>query len=194
MKQQNPDSPCTLDLITRISNCTACNLCNIYPEGLPTIGIGNISPKVMFIGEAPGKEEMQVGKPFVGRAGKILQTILQRNSILFDQIYVTNVVKHRPLDNSLPTSDQIAACMPFLLEEIEFISPKAIVCLGKTASLAIAASASISLPASKIRGTCFFYKKIPVLCTWHPAYIARTPYKMPELETDILSMYGLESA
>ncbi|MDO5021766.1 MAG: uracil-DNA glycosylase [Eubacteriales bacterium] len=116
-----------------------------YPDKTPVLGEGNINSRVLFIGEAPGKEESLQGRPFVGKAGKNLDEILIKTELIREQIYITNTVKFRPtktsakgtISNRTPNKKEVANMLPFLLEEIDIISPKIIVTLGNTPLKAI---------------------------------------------------------
>jgi DNA polymerase len=139
----------------------------------------------MFVGEAPGETEQQTGRPFVGRAGQLLQSILQQLDIPMTSIYVSNVVKHRPPGNATPSLAQIQACMPFLLQEIQYVNPRVIVTLGTTATQGLGATVNEPLPTKGLRGYKFAMHTATVHATWHPAYALRNPAAVPQLTQDI---------
>ena len=178
---------------SNIHTCTKCELhCNTL-NSVPPLWKGDLSNiKVMFIGEGPGATEDLQGKPFVGRAGQLLQQLLYEINLV-DNIYITNVVKHRPPKNRKPTQEEMSICGNLFLEkEIEIINPKQIICLGRTAAeylLALATHNEGHTPwRGSLRGKAFKYKEIDVTCTWHPAYVLRQPEKKIELKQDLLKL------
>ncbi len=148
-------------------------------------GEGNPYSPVVFVGEAPGEEEDQQKRPFVGRAGRYLNQKLQEVGLKREEVYITNVVKSRPPGNRKPTPKEMQTCLPYLRKEIEIINPKLIVCLGATALEGILGK---SLPISKHRGQFFEYpydRRIKVFLTYHPAYILRNPSGEKEFVEDL---------
>jgi DNA polymerase len=140
----------------------------------------------MIIGEAPGATEAAEGKPFIGAAGQLLQSILRSASIQMRQIYVTNIVKHRPPNNRKPSpAEQYTCASHFLIREIETVNPKLILCLGRTAAEALYLIENQKLPRGSLRGHRWLYKDYPAIATWHPAYILRNQDKHNELVEDI---------
>tara|TARA_B100001287_G_C22667504_1_gene523575 strand:- start:796 stop:1500 length:705 start_codon:yes stop_codon:yes gene_type:complete len=147
---------------------------------------GNLDAKVMFIGEAPGRDEDLQGLPFVGRAGKLLNKMLAAINLKREEVYITNVVNWRPPDNRTPTDDEILQFLPFLQEQIDVVNPDFIFLLG-----GVAAKAVLSTPLSlgKLRGSWHQYeslklnKKILTLASYHPAFLLRSPqYKKASWE------------
>ena len=136
----------------------------------PVFGDGNPKSKIVFIGEAPGKDEDREGKPFVGRSGKFLSEMLESIKMKREDIYITNVVKYRPPENRDPEPDEIAACLPWLMEELNFIKPKIIIFLGRHAMKIFFPKEKISLVHGKL-----LHKKIDgfeteyFLPLYHPA-------------------------
>lgn len=114
-----------------IKQCTKCNLCNSAKN--PVYGEGNIDSEIVFIGEAPGATEDETGRPFVGRAGKLLESLLNSIQMKREDVWIGNILKHRPPDNRDPLPDEIAVCDPYLSKQLEIISPKLIVTLGRFA-------------------------------------------------------------
>jgi len=135
-------------------------------------GVGDENADWLFIGEAPGADEDAQGEPFVGQAGKLLDNMLKSIGLKRgDNVYIANVVKSRPPGNRNPLPDEIAACMPFLRRQIELIQPKLIVTLGKVASeTLLGREATIA----SLRGKVHAYQGIPLIVTYHPAYLLRT--------------------
>lgn len=171
------------------SNCKSCALFQQAKQGVP--GIGSENPKVLLLGEGPGREEDLAGQPFVGRAGQLLRNILFECLLLkWEDIYITNCVKHRPPDNRNPTREEILACAEHaLIVEIEEVAPKLIVCLGRVPTQALALISNYNLPSGSLRGYTFKYEDIPVLSTWHPAYILRRQDKRQELVDDLAKAF-----
>ncbi len=135
-------------------------------------GVGNQQAELMFIGEAPGADEDEQGEPFVGRAGQLLTKIIEAMGLKREEVYIANVLKCRPPENRKPLPDEMTNCLPFLLRQIELIQPKIIVALGATAMQGLV---NVDLGITKMRGTWYDYKGIPVMPTFHPAYLLRNP-------------------
>ena len=149
---------------------------------------GNLESDLMIIGEAPGKDEDDQGKPFVGMAGKLLNKMLAAINIKRENVYITNVVPWRPPNNRTPTEDEILECLPILQKQIEIINPKLIFLLGKTAAKAILTT---PLQLSKLRKVWHTYKTINmnknvnVLVSYHPAFLLRSPEFKKEAWIDL---------
>jgi len=150
--------------------CVACRL----HEGRNKVvfGVGNPEARLLFIGEGPGRDEDLRGEPFVGRAGKLLTKIIVAMGYEREDVYIANVVKCRPPQNRNPQADEMDACEHFLLRQVAVIQPQIIVLLGKVAVQAILGS---SAPMSRLRGKFQTWRGIPVMCTYHPAYLLRSP-------------------
>lgn len=152
-----------------------CPHCTAVTTHTQTVfGEGNPCARLMFIGEAPGEEEDRTGRPFVGRAGKKLDEIINAMGLQRSDVYIANVLKARPPDNRTPTPDEAARCGPFLHEQIRIIQPRAIVTLGAPATKLILQT---DVGITRIRGTWGRYEhgdvSIPVMPTFHPAYLLR---------------------
>ncbi|MCS6957406.1 MAG: uracil-DNA glycosylase [Aquificaceae bacterium] len=148
-------------------------------------GEGNPYSLVLFVGEAPGEEEDQQKRPFVGRAGRYLNQKLEEVGLKREEVYITNVVKSRPPGNRKPTPKEMQSCLPYLKKEVEIIKPRLIVCLGSTALEGILGK---NLQVTKHRGQLFDYpynRNIKVLLTYHPAYILRNPNAEREFVEDL---------
>jgi DNA polymerase len=152
-----------------LGDCTRCGLCS----GRKTIvfGDGNPQADLMFIGEGPGEQEDRRGVPFVGRAGELLTQMIERGlEIARSEVYICNIVKCRPPGNRNPLPDEVSACRPFLDGQIDAVRPKVIIALGKpAASLLLGRDVAIT----RIRGTWHSYRGIPLMPTFHPAFILR---------------------
>ena len=147
-------------------------------------GEGNPDAEIMLIGEAPGLKEDQLGKPFVGRSGQLLTKTLQSVGIQRENIFITNVVKCRPPNNRTPTRKEILAYKQLLLiPEITIIQPKIIITLGSTALKALIDDNKQEI--TKMRGTLHTFNGIPLIPTYHPAYILRNPKELETLRNDI---------
>ncbi|MBF0557146.1 MAG: uracil-DNA glycosylase [Nitrospirae bacterium] len=158
-----------------IGDCRRCKL----SEGRTNIvfGEGNADTGIMFIGEGPGREEDAQGRPFVGDAGKLLDRLIEKMGFRREDVYIANIVKCRPPMNRDPQEDEVASCLQFLVKQIEIIQPRVIVSLGKVAAYTIL---GISEPITKFsitrtRGKFGEYRGIPVMPTFHPAYLLRNP-------------------
>jgi DNA polymerase len=155
-----------------IEACTKCELSGSALNSVP--GKGNLDADVMFIGEGPGEMEDIKGEPFVGKAGQLLARMLAAINLRREEVFITNIVKHRPPLNRNPLPEEVAACFPYLERQIELIDPLIICCLGGPAAQTLLKSnASIS----KLRGTIHRYRDIPLLPTYHPAAVLRFPEK-----------------
>ena len=158
------------ELRAMVSACRACGLCRQRKQAV--FGVGHESAPWLFVGEGPGADEDAQGEPFVGAAGKLLDSMLaaigcQRGR----EVYIANVVKCRPPGNRTPTPAEAAACAPYLDRQIELLAPKIIVALGKAAATRLLGTeASIA----SLRGKVHRYREVPVVVTYHPAYLLRS--------------------
>ena len=167
VERRNPDPVSELRELTRkIVSCEKCILHKTKTNYVP--GEGNISPEIMFVGEGPGATEDKFGRPFIGKAGNMLEKIIEKMGYSRDTVFIGNIVKCRPPNNRDPQKDEVEACIPFLEEQIKILKPKVIVCLGKVALNNIL---NTHYPISKVRGQLFNYMGIPVIPTYHPAFI-----------------------
>lgn len=153
------------------ANCSACVLCKQRKQAV--LGVGATEAPWLFIGEGPGADEDQEGEPFVGQAGKLLDAMLAAAGLQRGrEVYIANVVKCRPPGNRTPSTEEAQACAPFLDRQIELIKPKLIVALGKTAVTRLTGSEA---SMASMRGKMHEYRGIPVVATYHPSYMLRTP-------------------
>lgn len=135
-------------------------------------GEGNEHAKLMLIGEAPGADEDETGRPFVGRSGELLSRILSAIRFTREEVYIANILKSRPPNNRNPEPDEIEACMPYLIRQIEIIRPKMILALGKVAANTLLGN---SLTMNALRGKVHRWRNIDVIVTYHPAALLRNP-------------------
>ncbi|MEN3013729.1 MAG: uracil-DNA glycosylase [Endomicrobiia bacterium] len=173
-----------------------CRNCNLYQTRTNVVfGEGNINAELMFIGEAPGYEEDKQARPFVGKAGELLNKIIQAMNLNREEVYITNVVKCHPVEipdpqlrnnDRPPTLEEIKACINYLHHQIEIISPKVICCLGSIAAKTLTGN---DVPISELRGKIFEYKysglDIKVIPTYHPAALLRNPSLKPYVWKDM---------
>jgi len=150
-------------LSSEINNCRRCQLFENATQAVA--GEGNQKARVFFLGEAPGKNEDLLGRPFVGRAGKFLDELLRSINLPRKKVFITGAVKHRPPKNRMPRRSEILACRPWLDKQLEIINPKIIVCLGKVGLAKFFPKATIS----KIHGRGFLNSGKIVFATYHPA-------------------------
>lgn len=157
------------ELEQAIADCRACGLCQQRKQAVP--GVGDRQPDWLFIGEGPGAEEDVRGEPFVGQAGKLLDAMLAAIDLVRgDKVYIANAVKCRPPGNRTPEAGEMAACRPWLLRQIELLQPKVIVLLGKAAVHSLLAD---DKALAALRGKVREHAGIPVVVTYHPAYLLR---------------------
>lgn len=163
----------TLTLETTRQVLGECTRCKLHPHRTQIVfGVGRPQADLVFVGEAPGADEDAQGEPFVGRAGQLLTRMIEAMGLRREEVYICNVLKCRPPNNRTPEADEIASCEPFLIAQLKAIKPKLICALG-----AIAASALLKTktPLSKLRGRFHDYHGIPLLVSYHPAYLLRNP-------------------
>lgn len=153
-----------------IKDCVKCPLNETRHNFV--FGVGHPGAQLMLIGEAPGRDEDESGIPFVGRAGQLLDKMLQAIGLQRDQIYIANILKCRPPQNRDPLPDEIVKCEPYLLKQIDMIQPQAILALGRVAAQNLLKSAD---SLSTMRNSAHKYKEIPMLVTYHPAALLRNP-------------------
>jgi uracil-DNA glycosylase family 4 len=154
-----------------LGDCRRCKLCERRTQIV--FGVGNPRAALMFIGEGPGEEEDRQGEPFVGRAGQLLTEIITKGmGLRRSDVYIANVVKCRPPGNRNPEPDEISACQPFLLAQIDAVDPQLIVALGKFAAQTLLETAT---PISKLRGRWFSFRGRRLMPTFHPSYLLRNP-------------------
>jgi uracil-DNA glycosylase len=178
------------ELESAIAACRACGLHAGRRQAVP--GVGDRSARWLFVGEGPGAEEDAKGEPFVGQAGRLLDNMLKSIGLARGQeVYIANVVKCRPPQNRTPTPEEAGACLPFLHRQIELIAPALIVALGKTAILGLLGT---DAPMSALRGRVHRYRDIPVIVTYHPAYLLRKPVEKAKTWEDLCLALDTQAA
>jgi DNA polymerase len=151
----------------------ACRRCPLYrTRTKPVPGEGSLNARLVFIGEAPGRDEDMQGRPFVGRAGQLLTKMIEAMGLRREEVYICNVLKDRPPNNRTPEPDEMAACLPFLERQLDLIQPRVICALG---SIALKALLGPQMFISTARGRVHDYRGIPLVPTFHPAYLLRNP-------------------
>ncbi len=184
-KESDIELPNNLDDLRKIVN--SCHLCQLSKSKTNIVfGEGNPNSNLMFIGEGPGATEDATGRPFVGRAGKLLTKMIE--NVLYikrSEVYIANIVKCRPPNNRTPTPTEAITCRPYLLKQIEIIKPKLIVALGSTAYRYLT---NDNTPISKIRGNIIDLKDFSLIATYHPSYLLRNPSAKKEAYVDMLKV------
>ena len=170
------------ELSHRVQSCQACSL-HLHRQ-TTVFGHGPLDADWLFVGEAPGSEEDKQGLPFVGRAGQLLNSILFSIGLARDKVYITNVLKCRPPGNRDPMGEEVIQCEPYLHEQIQDIKPKIIVALGRFAAQALLKSTS---SIANLRGQQHEYSKlkIPLVVTYHPAYLLRSLREKKKVWSDL---------
>jgi DNA polymerase len=145
-------------------------------------GVGNPDARVMFIGEAPGADEDKQGEPFVGRAGQLLDKIIEASSLKREDIYICNILRCRPPGNRNPLPQEAANCREFLDGQIQIVQPEFIMCWGTVAAQNLLGE---KRPVGKLRGQMFDYNGAKVMCTYHPSYLLRNPSAKKQVWEDM---------
>lgn len=166
-----------------------CRRCKLAPTRKTIVfGQGSASARLMFVGEAPGADEDEQGLAFVGKAGQLLTRIIEAIGMRREDVWIGNILMCRPPENRNPEPDEVASCQPFLEAKIEAIRPRVIVGLGKFAAQWLLKTAE---PISRLRGRLGSYRGIPVMPTYHPAYLLRTPSAKKDVWEDMKLVRGL---
>lgn len=156
-----------------VKEARACRACPLYKDATQAVVFdGTPRARLVFVGEAPGFEEDKQGVPFVGAAGQLLTKMIQAMGMQRSDVFICNVVKHRPPGNRTPEPDEAAACFPFLQRQLAIVQPKLICALGSVAAKALLGP---GISIMKIRGSVQQYAGIPLVPTFHPAYLLRNP-------------------
>lgn len=159
------------DIHSELENCTRCKLSKLGRQNI-VFGVGNPKAELMFVGEAPGRDEDLQGEPFVGRAGKLLTKIIGAMGLKREDVYISNICKCRPPENRNPEKDEITTCSPFLFRQIAAIRPKVIVCLGTFSAQTLLGTED---KIGNLRGKFFEFKGSKLMPTYHPAFLLRNP-------------------
>ncbi len=196
-------APSLFDATDKIANDTLlmiredlgeCTRCKLYKHRHTIVfGDGNPKAELVFVGEGPGADEDAQGLPFVGRAGKLLTQMIEAMGLQRKDVYICNVVKCRPPENRTPEDDEVTTCSPFLLRQLEVISPKVIVCLGAVAAKTLLKT---NRGISQYRGQWLDYRNSKLLATYHPAYLLRNPNAKGEVWKDlqkVMAVLGLQA-
>ncbi len=197
-----PPAPSLFDADDRIADDTLlriredlgeCTRCKLHKHRHTIVfGDGNPQAQLVFVGEGPGADEDAQGLPFVGRAGKLLTQMIEAMGLQRKDVYICNVVKCRPPENRTPEEDEVGACSPFLLRQLEVISPKVIVCLGAVAAKMLLKT---NRGISQFRGQWLDFRSSKLMATYHPAYLLRNPNAKPEVWKDlqkVMAVLGLQ--
>jgi len=177
-------------ILSEIGDCTRCKL----HRGRTKLVFGDGNPKadLVFVGEGPGRDEDMQGLPFVGRAGKLLTQMIEAMGLQRRDVYICNVVKCRPPENRTPEKDEVETCSPFLLRQLDAISPKVIVCLGSVAAQTLLET---NRGISHFRGQWIDFRGRKLMATYHPAYLLRNPSAKGEVWKDlqkVMAVLGLQ--
>lgn len=179
------------ELAAAVAACTRCNLHATRTQAV--FGVGSRSARWMVIGEAPGADEDRQGEPFVGRAGQLLNAMLQAIGLAREQVYITNILKCRPPHNRDPRPEEVRACIPYLFRQIELIDPVLILCVGRIAAQTLLQT---DAPIGKLRGRLHrIAGHRPMIVTYHPAYLLRSPGEKRKAWADlVLAMRTFEQS
>ena len=171
-------------LRSRVLSCTRCALHKQRTQAV--FGVGNREAQWLIIGEAPGAEEDRQGEPFVGRAGKLLNNMLLAIGLKREEVYIANIVKCRPPNNREPAPEEAQSCAPYLARQISLIKPKIILAVGRVAAQNLLKT---DRPVGNLRSKRFYYEQtdIPVVVTYHPAYLLRSPQEKRKAWQDLLA-------
>lgn len=181
------DLPANLEMIR--SDMGECSRCRLHSHRTHIVfGEGNPAARVVLVGEGPGQEEDRLGRPFVGAAGKLLDKIIAAMGWRRNEVYICNVIKCRPPRNRNPQPDEIEGCGPFLRRQLDAIRPQAILALGSFAAQFLL---STQQPISKLRNRVHLFEGIPVVPTYHPAYLLRNPLQKRKVWEDVQLLLSL---
>jgi uracil-DNA glycosylase family 4 len=178
------------EIAKKVKKCTRCTLYETATKPVP--GEGDPHAQLVCVGEAPGAKEDETGRPFVGQAGQLLTKILGAIDLTREQVFICNVLKHRPPGNRNPRPEEVEACSPYLVRQLELIKPKVIVAFGTFAAQTLL---NTKAPLGQLRGLVHRYHGIPLIVTYHPAALLRNPaWKRPTWEDVKLARRILDSA
>jgi len=178
------------EIAKKVKKCTRCSLYETATKPVP--GEGNSRAELVCVGEAPGAKEDETGRPFIGQAGQLLTKILAAIDLTREQVFICNVLKHRPPGNRNPLPEEVEACSPYLIRQLELIKPKVIVAFGTFAAQTLL---NTKTPLGQLRGLVHQYHGIPLVVTYHPAALLRNPaWKRPTWEDVKLARRILDSS
>jgi uracil-DNA glycosylase family 4 len=176
-----PAPPPTLgEVREELGECTRCKLHRHRTQIV--FGVGNPKARLVFVGEAPGADEDAQGEPFVGRAGQLLTKIIHAMGMQREDVYICNIIKCRPPGNRTPESDEILSCQPFLLKQLQAIGPQFVCALGGPAAQTLLQTKE---PISRLRGKFYDFHGIPLLPTYHTAFLLRNPHEKKTVWEDM---------
>jgi len=158
------------ELAATVRECRLCGLCETRTQTV--FGTGDRGARLMVVGEAPGAEEDRQGEPFVGRAGMLLNAMLRAAGFERGDVFIANVLKCRPPNNRDPSDEEAGKCLPYLRRQIELVAPAAILCVGRIAAQRLLGT---DQPIGRLRGRVHDFGGVPVIATYHPAYLLRAP-------------------
>ena len=169
--ETSPPADVAAEMARIAQAAAACRCCGLYQTRRQVVpGQGALHPEIMFVGEAPGAEEDEQGLAFVGAAGQLLTSMIAAMGYRREEVFIGNILKCRPPGNRTPTPEEMAACLPYLREQIRLLKPRVIVALGGTATRGLL---GLEAGITKLRGRWFAYEGIDVMPTYHPAYLLR---------------------
>ncbi len=180
---QKPALPEELDSLAK--QVAVCTQCSLHESRTQTVfGVGNPDADWLVIGEAPGADEDRQGEPFVGRAGRLLNSMLLAIGLPREQVFIANILKCRPPNNRDPKSEEVIACESYLRQQIALIKPKIILAVGRIAAQNLL---KLETPIGKMRGQRYQYpdSELPVIVTYHPAYLLRSPREKRKVWEDL---------
>jgi uracil-DNA glycosylase family 4 len=170
---QDPGNIAEMDWEVLEQTVSVCTRCGLHETRTQTVfGVGDRQAKWVFVGEAPGADEDRQGEPFVGRAGQLLNAMLKAIGLEREQVYIANVLKCRPPNNRDPRPEEVEQCEPYLLRQIELLRPAILVALGRHAAHSLLKT---DQALGRLRGARHDYHGIPLITTYHPAYLLRSP-------------------
>lgn len=183
--------PTSLDWPELISRVESCKACELHKTRTQTVfGVGNKNADLMIIGEAPGADEDRQGEPFVGKAGQLLNAMLKAIGFNREQVFIANILKCRPPGNRDPHADEALNCEPFLQRQIELVQPKVVMAVGRVAAHNLLKT-DVSVGKLRGREDAISDAKIPVVVTYHPAYLLRSPDQKAKAWQDLQRAYRL---
>lgn len=185
--KNNRATPDFLSLRQEVLQCTKCAEL-VQNRHSVVFGSGNPQARLVFVGEAPGAEEDRQGLPFVGRAGQLLTKMIEAIQLSRDEVFIANVLKCRPPGNRNPLPAEIQNCEPYLLRQLQLIRPRLICALGTFAAQTLLKTTT---PISALRGKIHSYDGIPVVCTFHPAYLLRNPPEKKKAWEDLKKLRSI---
>lgn len=170
------------ELKQTVAVCTLCDLHRARTQAV--FGVGHPAADWLIIGEAPGADEDRKGEPFVGRAGQLLTNMLRAIGLAREEVFIANILKCRPPNNRDPQQHEITSCLPYLRQQIEFIQPKIILTVGRVAAQSLL---NTDIPIGQMRGKKYMFEdtQIPVVATYHPAYLLRSPQQKRKAWEDL---------